>query len=226
MALPRLRDRLKRYTSLPAAIDVLSNKRLALLSPRKWDDTNDVAFIDAYRAHRELGTVLAACFTRAAERYHHWRVFSGGTEGICIEFDRKELLQSLPNPGPYLWGNVEYLTLTTLRKKRAIDLWELPFFKRNGFRDEKEFRLLFEGKEELTGPHHITIQPSWVLRVIVNPWLSDDLVPGITKLLKSFPGFSRLRVDKSSLINSSQWKEACERVDEFAQVLGPPPLKI
>jgi hypothetical protein len=220
-----LGPRLKRYTSLSAAVDMLTEKRLTLLSPGKWQDTNDTAFIEAYRSHRQLGSVLAACFTQATETYHHWQVFASQTEGVCVEFDRVALLSSLPLKGPYLWGEVRYKTLESLRGMKFVDLYDLPFLKRHGFRDEKEFRLLYESQDDLRF-HHIPIEIGWIKRIVLNPWLHESLKPSIQSILKRVPGCEKVSVVQTSLINNAQWKRACDRLDEFSALLGPSPNKV
>jgi hypothetical protein len=40
---------------------------------------------------------------------------------------------------------VEYYTIKELRQKK-LNIEELPFIRRRAFRGEKEFRLLYEGK--------------------------------------------------------------------------------
>ncbi len=38
--------------------------------------------------------MLALCFSEAKERYHLWRSFTHGTDGVCIEFVKEGLLAS------------------------------------------------------------------------------------------------------------------------------------
>ena len=75
---------LNRYTSLPIALDVLSQKRITLLSPETWEDRNDAYYLERYRVKKELCCVLAICFSIRPETFHHWRVFSSGSAGVCI----------------------------------------------------------------------------------------------------------------------------------------------
>src|SRR4029077_11819212 len=85
---------LSRYTSLPIALDVLVQKRITLLSPETWKDRNDAYFLERYREEMKLQSVLAICFSRHRETFHHWRVFSSGhpefalssTTAFCSRF--------------------------------------------------------------------------------------------------------------------------------------------
>jgi hypothetical protein len=71
----------RRYTTLSSALDTLVQKQLVLLSPSKWDDLNNVRFLELYQSHANVGSVLALCCTLATETYHHWKVFTQGIEG-------------------------------------------------------------------------------------------------------------------------------------------------
>jgi len=83
---------LRRYTNLAATVHLLRNRCLTLLNPESWDDRNDAYFLAQYKERTNASSVLALCFAEASETYHHWRVFSSGGDGVCIEFDRPKLL--------------------------------------------------------------------------------------------------------------------------------------
>src|SRR3990167_8422654 len=85
----------RRYTTLSSALDTLVQRHLVLLNPSKWDDLNDVRFMELFRSQANAGSVLALCCTLATETYHHWRIFTQGMEGICIEFERRSLESKL-----------------------------------------------------------------------------------------------------------------------------------
>lgn len=61
----------KRYTDLPSLIQILMNRELTLLDPSSWDDKNDSYFISTYKEKKQLQSVLALCFTKKSETYHH-----------------------------------------------------------------------------------------------------------------------------------------------------------
>jgi len=219
-------NRLKRYTTLAAAIDMLVESRLTLLSPYSWKDTNDVQFLDAYRHTLNLRSLCAACFTQSEETYHHWEVFAGSNEGVCIEIDKDRLLTSIMSDPRYIWRTVEYLTLEQINALKEVDAYRLPFMKRWGFRDESEFRLIWQSEAEEVSLFHVPIRRSWIKRVILNPWIAPGLFPSIKKSLQSIPECGSIRVVKTNLIDNAEWKSACERVDEFSALLGPPPRSI
>jgi hypothetical protein len=91
------RTELSRYTDLPALLYLLDKKKITLLDPKSWDDSNDSYYLSQYKEKKKLKSVLALCFSQTAETYHHWRVFSSGPSGVCIVFDREQLLGALKN---------------------------------------------------------------------------------------------------------------------------------
>src|SRR6516162_2706325 len=90
-----LKKYLRRYTDIPALVCLLSEQRITLLNPETWDDKNDSYFLKLYQERNRLQSVLALCFTRTTETYHHWRVFANGASGVCITFKREQLLDAI-----------------------------------------------------------------------------------------------------------------------------------
>ena len=83
----------RRYTNLAAVVHLLHAKAVTLLNPATWDDRNDAYYMAEYKRLKQAKTVLALCFAETTETYHHWRVFSHGADGVCIEFDKDRLLK-------------------------------------------------------------------------------------------------------------------------------------
>ena len=219
--------RLKRYTTLAAAADMLVEKRLALLNPAKWQDTNDTYFLSVFQEMVGANGIYAACFTQAAETYHHWQVFAGDNEGVCVEFDREALLGFLMDASAsYRWGDMKYRTLAQVDVRKRINVYELPFLKRKGFADEKEFRLLFHSRSAQQPVHYIDIERTWVKRIIFNPWISEPLFQSLKTTLQTTPGCSNVAIVRTSLIDNVKWKSACDRVEELPRVKKPPPRSI
>lgn len=214
---------LKRYTTLSVAIDMLTEQRLTLLSPATWQDKNDIAFLEAYRAKREVANVFATCFTQASETYHHWGVFAGHSEGVRVNINKLRFLSSLRGMKGFLWNNVNYKTLDEMKALRQIDIYELPFFKRWAFRDEKEFRLLFECEDAAERFKSVELKREWITSVTLSPWLPENLVVSVKAALKSLPGCGKIRILSTSLRDNEGWKSASERVVNVSASRGHPP---
>lgn len=139
---------IRRYTNLAATLRVLRNKCLTLLSPATWDDRNDAFFLSEYKRQTGAQSVLALCFAEAAETYHHWRVFSHGSDGACIEFEKPKLEEALGRDARITLRSVTYKTIPDALAE-GVDAEELPFVKRYAYRDEIEFRaILVDTKED------------------------------------------------------------------------------
>jgi hypothetical protein len=202
---------LRRYTDLPALVYLLSERKLTLLDPQFWDDANDSHYLNLYRERRNLGSVLAICFTQAAERYQHWRVFANGSGGVCISFKRTELVEAMKNVPGLRQGNVRYLKLDQGRNGRN-SVEDLPFLKRYPFQDEKEYRMIWESAENGKTAYDVPIGLSCVEKVTLSPWLHKALSKHLKEMLRSIEGCGSLKVVHSTLISNEEWKKIGERV--------------
>ena len=104
-------DYLRRYTDLTALIYLLRKRKLTLLDPSSWDDSNDSYYLRLYKEKRKLRSVLALCFTETDERYHYWRVFAPGASGVCVRFSRSGLLAACKKHASLRMKPVTYLKL-------------------------------------------------------------------------------------------------------------------
>ena len=133
---------LNRYTTLPVLLDMLMHGRIVLLSPSTWEDRNDSYYLDRYKEVKQFKTVLALCFSKRRETFHHWKVFSSGLSGVCIEFDRKLLLRSLAGQPGLTLRDVDYKLIQNVHESPpSVEDW--PFIKRKPYEDEDEFRIVY-----------------------------------------------------------------------------------
>lgn len=198
-------ESLRRYTDIPALTYLLTKHRITLLDPKSWDDSNDSHYLSLYKQRNRLKTLLALCFTEADETYHHWRVFAGGTSGICIRFDRTALLDAMQKHSGVRFEKVRYPTLVDLRRKRPTTK-ELPFIKRYAFQPEDEFRVIYESKTETHPTLDIPISLSCISRITLSPWAHKSLSAPLKKLIKSIDGCATLEVVRSTLVGNEEWK--------------------
>ena len=198
-------DYLRRYTELPALICLLRERKITLLDPQSWDDRNDSHYLELYRQRKNLKSVLALCFTQTGETYHHWRVFAGGSGGVCIRFRRSELIRATKVQEGLRRGPVKYFTLSQLRS-RGVGVNELPFLKRFAFQDENEWRMIYASAIQRVSSLTIDIPLSRIQRITLSPWMPPALVPHVKGSLRSIKGCGALEVAHSTLISNDEWK--------------------
>ncbi len=202
-----LRKFVKRYTTLSSALQTLNQKKLVLLSPSKWDDANDAYFMDLYRAKTSSPSVLALCCTMAKETYHHWRVFTSGIDGVSIEFHREPLEEAVEGQVGFRAGPVEYLGVNELDGRSGKHLSSLPFVKREGYADEREWRIIKQC-DEVREFADLAIELSWISSITFSPWMPPSLTDNLRGIIKTIVPDAKISLRSSSLTNSRAWKDA------------------
>lgn len=208
----KLTGYIRRYTSISSVINMLRRKELPLLDPQSWDDRNDRYFMGLYKEKRQLGGLYGLCAAQCSETYHHWRVFTGTSDGACIELHRESLETALNRIEGVRLGPVEYLRLPDVEKLTGKDVDRLPFVKRIGFEAEDEYRIIAETIAPQAPVMSIEMPLSWVSAIHLNPWLPRPIADSVKATLREIPGCSRLRVVRSQLIDSGRWKQAGDTV--------------
>jgi hypothetical protein len=197
---------LRRYTELPYLIDYLQTKELVLLNPATWDDRNDSYYIEQFALSNGYRSTYALCLADASETYHHWRVFSHGGSGVCIEFDRGKLLTAVRAIPGLRAEEVKYKTIDSLRLC-APSRDDLPFLKRHAFAAESEFRLFYGSLKKGPPVMRIPVPLSSIKRITLSPWLTKSVVDHVKVTLKSIKGCSGLKIYKSTLVENENWKK-------------------
>jgi len=197
---------LRRYTDLPALVGLLKEKKITLLDPQSWDDSNDSYYLKLYQEKKDLLSVLALCFTQASETYHHWRVFASGSSGVCLSFRRDELLDAVRGVPGLQAKAVRYLRLDQIRD-RDLAVRDLPFLKRYAFGNEDEFRMIYESTTESLTSLDVAIPMKCIDRITLSPWIHPRLSDYVKELLRSIDSCSGIRFARSTLIGNEEWKE-------------------
>jgi hypothetical protein len=204
----KARTLLRRYTCLPSLFAILKNREISLLSPSTWDDKNDQNFMEAYARTNGFKTCLALCFCQAIETYHHWKIFTSGTSGVRIDFDRDELLEALPENG-FVHRMVQYKTIDELADMN-IRRGKLPFVKRRAFRDEKEYRIVFGSRTQELSERSVPIDLGIIRTIVINPWMQKPLYDVTRAIILGIRGCKDIEVFQSSLIDNQSWREYAE----------------
>lgn len=215
----KLRKYIRRYISVSAVIDTLRRREITLLDPRSWDDRNDRYFLDLYKEKKCLSGLYALCAAQCSETYHHWRVFTSGKEGACLELKREPLEAALCSNHSIRFGTVKYLLLGEVDAIGPGDLEQLPFFKRAGFAAEEEYRIIAHSDDMQAAALGIEINLDWISKIYLNPWMPEPLAESVKASLRAIDSCKKMHIRRSHLIDNQRWKSAGERV------VGHPPPK-
>ncbi len=198
---------LNRYTSLPFLLDTLYYKRLTLLDPITWDDKNDSYFLELYKNSLKLKTVLALCFTENKyQKYHHWKVYSGNSSGICIQFDKDELIRCYESISGVRYNSVSYKTIAELTKDQQLGCKDMPFIKRKAFSDEKEFRFIYQSNVEEIQSKVVSIELSSILKITFNPWIHESVYKSVSKVIRGIEGCKGIKMAQTRLLSYEKWR--------------------
>ncbi len=201
---------LRRYTNIPSLFDILKNERITLLNPNTWDDKNDSYFIEQYKHKSNLMSVLGLCFAGRGETYHHWKVFSPGSSGVCIIFKKDEFLKAIKKERGIKYREVSYKKINELKGSK-IRLRDMPYIKRDPYKDEKEFRVIYESKDEDVNYKHININLNCIERVTLSPWVPEPLIDPLRKTIKDV-GETSISVWRTTILSNDSWKEIGKNV--------------
>lgn len=202
---------LKRYTNLASLVSILTKKELTLLDPAKWEDKNDSHYLRKYGAREGYKSLFALCFTTAAETSHHWKSFCPGSDGVCIKLDTDKFRAYLDTLEAVVHGPVFYKLIDQVESDQ-ISVNELPFLKRYPFRDEAEYRVLYQtAKPSKLKSHAIPFDLSLVREITLSNSLPRELRGPLVDLLASIPGCKNIKFSRSNLNDNERWKRASDR---------------
>lgn len=196
---------LRRYTTLPFLFDILKTKSLTLLDPRNWDDQDDSYYIELYKQHKGLKSVLVLCFAESKESYHHWKIYSGNSSGVCIEFRKEIFFQNLKDQGLKA-GYVGYKTMTQF-KRMPPEISQFPFTKAKAFEDEREFRIIYEDKNQEYMTRKIPLDINSIEKIVLNPWITETVCASLKAVIGKIEGCEEIEVTRTTVTNNEKWKK-------------------
>ncbi|MCV2362471.1 DUF2971 domain-containing protein [Paucibacter sp. DJ1R-11] len=196
---------LRRYTDLASLLDLLQRRAITLLPPSTWDDGNDRLMMSTYKECRGLNTLLALCLTSREETYHHWRVFTDRSNGVCVVFRREAFTRVMTEAGVEV-NTMNYLKLDELDIDKYPVL-QLPFLKRAAFQDEGEVRAVYGKKALEKGLKRVGISLDLIEVVRLNPWMPKPVADSVRETIQLLRGDANFKVSRSALIDAKGWRE-------------------
>lgn len=138
--------KLNRYTKLEYLIQILENRQIVLIDPvKKWEDRNDIDIIIAYKKKCKINNLFALCFSFEDETIYHWKNFSYNSDGCCIEFNAEKLIEIVSKIKEIRKRKVVYKKISEVCNAKN-NIKKMPFTKRWPYRYEKEYRFIWEEK--------------------------------------------------------------------------------
>lgn len=195
--------KLNRFTTLPVLLDLLQRKKLTLLNPSLWEDRNDAEIILEYKRRKQIEYLFALCFSLGDETVHHWKTFSHGPSGCCIEFDAEKLFEIINKVKGLKHDKVDYKKISEVRDN-AIVLDRMPFIKRWPYRCEEEYRIIIETTEKCDF-YEIKIPLDIIRRITISQHMPKQIYDTIKKYLKNINEDPDSRISRSTLYENQKW---------------------
>lgn len=202
---------LRRYTTLAATVHLLHTKQITLLNPSAWDDKNDSFFLLEYKKRRNAKSVLALCLSAGAERYHHWRVYSYGPDGVRIQFDKEHFLFAFEGNSNILQGPVKYELLRNIDNIKINMMEDLLFLKRLPFTDEREYRVVYVDDEAEIPHKELPLDVNSIRQITLSPWMPENLAKSTIETLRNIPGCEYLKIRRSTLTQNERWMNLVQK---------------
>jgi len=207
---------LNRYTHFSYLCKMLEKRELVIPSWKKWRDRNDSHSIKEYQRLERDRNIFALCMTNADETYHHWRVFTRQTFGVCLRFDKTRMIEWVksqresPTMGRVEMKRVVYFELESFDTD-VVKVQHLPFLKRWGYRDEREWRLMYtttQNGQFATLPFPIKALDS----IVISPFVSSEEADVKKRKIQETLRTKGVDVYHSALTNSDRWKDQVTEV--------------
>lgn len=187
---------------------MLQRQSITLLPPSGWDDKNDQLMMSTYAKGKQLKTLLALCLTSRGETYHHWKVFTDKSNGVCIHFKQDGFKKAMRSSDVQV-RKMQYLKLDEL-DPGAHRLENLPFLKRFGFGDEGEYRAVYQSKDAEAGLKRVDIDLDIIEKITLNPWMPAAIFETVRPIVEKLRQGAHFGVAHSSLIDNRRWREFAE----------------
>lgn len=200
-------NKLNRFTTLPFLIELLKTKKLMLLSPKTWEDHNDTDILMEYKHRQNIVGLLAICFTDKGETIHHWKTFSSGESGCCIQFDKSRLLQELSKDKRIEHKKVTYPTIIN---SHAVATEDIPFTKRLPYKCEQEYRVILKHEKNVLF-HSIDIDLNLITKITLSPNLPESTFYTLADILKTLMNGYNIPINHSSLFQNKDWIEGFKK---------------
>jgi hypothetical protein len=133
-----------------------------------------------------------------------------GSDGVCIAFKRDELLAVFDTTKSIHKRRVKYKLISELKSFHP-PVAQLPFLKRQPYKDEKEFRLVYLDRSEEIEAKGFDIDLACIRRITLNPWMPKPLADAVKLTIRSIDGCKSIEVYQTTLLENERWKRLAMR---------------
>jgi hypothetical protein len=156
----------------------------------------------------EAEVLSAICFCRDGELIEFWDRYASGPDGVCIEINRVELESHLSKFG-FKLSDVFYESSSSIRK-RDYTVEDLPFMKRDIFRNEAEARIICRHNEN-EAPE-LNFDLNLIKRIYLAPNFPQYLQTPAKQLMNELGLPKTVRIHRTTANDSSRWKREISRI--------------
>jgi hypothetical protein len=212
---------------------MLWRRNLALDSPQLWRnlpalDKNDRGSMEAYQ-QRTGRMVYVLCLTTGNETNLYWDSLGGGAD-CRIEFMGRKLVKSL-SAGPGIRsGRVVYKKIPELEtaiKQNTLNTDDIPFVKRWPYREEKEYRIIWEGTKTKNPPpvKEFDISLTSIASITISDTIPETLFNSIKEIIKAAGQAARTedlpRISQVTVHGNNRWLD-CFKTSPKSRPAGGP----
>ena len=195
--------KLNRFTTLPILIDLLEREKLVLIDPTTWDDKNDTSIIEIYKKEKNIRKLFALCFTHENETIHHWKTFADGISGCCIQFNKTKLIEQFQKIDNIRYDLVEYKKIIDINNSNIVRK-NIPFIKREPYKFENEYRVIWEGDDDLA-VFEIHISLDIIDKITFAYQMPEPVFQSVKKMVESrYPNLNSI-INKSTIYENKEW---------------------
>lgn len=194
---------LNRYTTLPVLLDLLQRKKLTLLNPESWEDKNDSEIILEYKKRKNIKKLFALCLSYGDETIHHWKTYSPGSGGCCIEFNPKTLFEIIDMVPGLKHGRVTYKKIYEVGPN-GVTISKIPFIKRWPYRCEEEYRIIVEADTD-DDFFDIEVPLEVINKITISQLMPKQVYITIKRYLKNAKGDPESRISRSTIYENQRW---------------------
>ena len=195
--------KLNRFTTLPILIDLLEREKLVLIDPTTWDDKNDTSIIEIYKKEKNIRKLFALCFTHENETIHHWKTFADGISGCCIQFNKTKLIEQFQKIDNIRYDLVEYKKIIDINNSNIVRK-NIPFIKREPYKFENEYRVIWEGDDDLA-VFEIHISLDIIDKITFAYQMPEPVFQSVKKMVESrCPNLNSI-INKSTIYENKEW---------------------